>query len=476
MTDRLEAEAIDRILADFARAELGDPRRMARVQDVAERLSALPGGSLPDAMGTDAALEGAYRLFSNEHVTFEHLIDAHAKGTLERACASELVLALHDTTTCQFPHADPDQIGYLNTGKPGFLLHIALVVDTRIWKRPLGLAHAETLLREDPPRRRGTKHRRSGYETAQAANKEFDRWWRGIEEVAWRFRGTATEVVHVADRETDAYQLMSSMVAAGYRFVFRARHNRVVDDAGAKAHVGDLVERAHVRLEREVPLSRRLARSEPGSRKSHPPREARTARLCFSQTAATLRRPLCADRELPATVAVNVLHVFERDAPAGQEPVDWMLYTTEPLDTPEQIERVVDYYRCRWQIEELNKALKTGCVVQERQLESYDALTTMLALSLPIAVELLALRTLARTDPSVPARTFLSDEQLAALRHISHRPLPPHPTVRDALWCIAGLGGHIKNNGWPGWQVLQRGMQKFLAFAAGWCARALAEM
>lgn len=59
---------------------------------------------------------------------------------------------------------------------------------------------------------------------------------------------------------------------------------------------------------------------------------------------------------------------------------------------------------------------------------------------------------------------------MAALRHMSHRPLPKKPTVQDVLWCIAGLGGHIKNNGPAGWQVLQRGMAKFVVFAAGWCA------
>lgn len=100
----------------------------------------------------------------------------------------------------------------------------------------------------------------------------------------------------------------------------------------------------------------------------------------------------------------------------------------------------------------------------------------MLALSLPIAVELLALRTLARSDETAPATAILTDEALKALRHISHRPLPLKPTVQDALWCIAGLGGHIKNNGPPGWQVLQRGMEKFAAFAAGWCAHAQADL
>ncbi|MEZ4359867.1 MAG: transposase [Kofleriaceae bacterium] len=168
--------------------------------------------------------------------------------------------------------------------------------------------------------------------------------------------------------------------------------------------------------------------------------------------------------------------MFEPEPPPGQEAVDWLLYTTEPLGTRQEIEDVVDYYRCRWQIEELNKALKTGCVVQERQLESFDALTTMLALSLPIAVELLALRTLARSDETAPATEVLSEDELAALRHMSHRPLPDRPTVQDALWCIAGIGGHIKNNGSPGWQVLQRGMEKFMSFAAGWCAAKAADL
>ena len=85
----------------------------------------------------------------------------------------------------------------------------------------------------------------------------------------------------------------------------------------------------------------------------------------------------------------------------------------------------------------------------------------------PIAVELLALRTLARADSSSPAEGVLNKQQLAALRHMSHRPLPKKPTVQDALWCIAGLGGHIKNNGPPGWQILGRGFLELITLARG---------
>jgi Transposase DNA-binding/Transposase DDE domain len=471
MTERLESDAIARLLDDLSRADLGDPRRVLRAQLVVERLAAKPDASLPDALVTDAELEGAYRLFGNDQVSFEHLFDAHAAGTAERVRGSELVLAIHDTTHCTFPHADPKEVGYLNTGKPGFPLHMTLLVDTREWHRPLGLTHAEVLPRSKPPRRGGSKRKPSSYAKGKDPDREFLRWQRGVELTEARLVGTGAAVIHIADRESDSYELMATCLRNGQRFIFRARNNRNALQAGAKIPIRTLIDGAAVVLEREVPLSRRLGATAPATRRAHPPRESRAARLCFSATTATFCRPNIVGAHMPKTIDVNVLHVFEQDAPDGQEPVDWLLYTTEPLETVPQIEAVVDYYRCRWQIEELNKALKTGCVVQERRLESLDALTTMLALSLPIAVELLALRTLARADSKSPASTVLTTQQLAALRHISHRPLPKRPTVQDALWCIAGLGGHIKNNGAPGWQVLQRGMEKFVAFAAGWCAR-----
>ncbi len=465
------------MLTDLAEAELGDPRRVARAQQVVRRLAAAPGASLPDAMGTEAELEGAYRLFNNEAVSFAQLIDAHIRGASLRAQAAGTVLAIHDTTDCHFPHADPAEVGYLNTGKAGFRLHLSLLVDVVDWKRPLGLAAAETLARANPPRKRGAKHARSSYHSARDPNKEFGRWWRGIDATAQRFVGTPTQVIHVADREADAYELLAGMQQGEHRFVIRSRHNRTVEIAdGETLKLDALLERAEFRLTREVPLSKRQPSAAPRGRRVHPPRETRTAHLRFTSTRATLNRPAVAMRTLPKQVALNVLHVFEVDPPAGEEPVTWTLLTSEPLDTVAQVEMVVDTYRCRWLIEELNKALKTGCVVQTRQLESYDALTTMLALSLPIAVELLALRTAARQTPALPATHVLGPDQLAALRHLSDRPLPPNPDAQDVLWCVAGLGGHIKNNGWPGWQVLQRGLEKFLAFFAGWSARSRAEM
>jgi hypothetical protein len=327
MAERLESDAIARMLEDLSRADLGDPRRVSRAQLIMGRLAAKPDASLPDALVTDAELEGAYRLFGNAEVSFERIFDSHAVGTAERAHGLGLVLAIHDTTHCQFRHADPEEVGYLNTGKPGFPLHLTLLVDTHQWRRPLGLTHAEVLPRSKPPRRGGAKRKPSSYAKSKDPEREFLRWRRGIELTEARLVGAGAAVIHIADRESDSYELMATCLRDGQRFIFRARNNRNALQADTKIPIRTLIDGAAVALEREVPLSRRLAASAPVARQTHPPRESRVARLCFSQTSATFCRPNTVRAHMPKTIDVNVLHVFELDAPDGQEPVDWLLYT-----------------------------------------------------------------------------------------------------------------------------------------------------
>jgi hypothetical protein len=60
-----------------------------------------------------------------------------------------------------------------------------------------------------------------------------------------------------------------------------------------------------------------------------------------------------------------------------------------------------------------------------------------------------------------------SESEIDVLR-CAHRALSPTPTLREALLAIAALGGHLKNNGDPGWQVLSRGWQRLRDYEAGY--------
>ena len=167
-------------------------------------------------------------------------------------------------------------------------------------------------------------------------------------------------------------------------------------------------------------------------------------------------------------LTMNLVHVIEIDPPAGQEPVEWKLYTTDPIETAEQVLLVVDRYRSRWVIEEYFKAIKTGCAYEKRQLGSIQALLNALAIFVPIAWTLLVLRQECRAKVTAP--TALTPIQLQVLRAVLRKPLPENPTAVEVLLAIAALGGHIKHNGEPGWQVLGRGFERLLSYEVGWRA------
>lgn len=471
---KLPNDSVNRILSAFNSVELGDPRRAERLDNTLRRLAESPRSTIPDAMGTEAELEGAYRFFRSPHVTLEALTLAHAEATAARARKAGRVLAIHDTTTCEFAHAEPAEVGYLSTGKAGFMAHYALIVADDESRRPLGVANTEVIFRDRPPARpskNGRKLRnKSGVESSKDPNRESLRWSRGFTQTSQRLEGCT--VIHVADREGDAYELLGTAIEQGLRLVIRCRvpDRRATSKSGEKSTVQAIAEASEGLFTRNVELSTRAARSEPRARKNHPPRLGRTAKLSFSATTVEIMRPRYLD-SLPETLSLNMVRVWEQNPPAAEQPIEWLLFTTEPVSTQAEVEAVVDIYRARWLIEECNKAIKTGCRYEERQFEGRQALLNLFALTLPIACELLWLRSCCRSRPSMPARDVLTPTQLQILRSLGSYKLSANPTAHDALWAVAALGGHIRSNGEPGWLVLHRGLAKLLAYEEGWLAR-----
>lgn len=132
---------------------------------------------------------------------------------------------------------------------------------------------------------------------------------------------------------------------------------------------------------------------------------------------------------------------------------------------------MIDIYRARWTIEEYFKALKTGCAYEKRQLESQKTLTNLLGILVPIAWMLLHLRAKERNYPLAPATEVFSKTQIAILKIKTKLGKVDEPTVQDAYKAVAGLGGHLSQNGPPGWQILWRGMRKLLNLQEGWETR-----
>jgi hypothetical protein len=286
------------------------------------------------------------------------------------------------------------------------------------------------------------------------------------------------------DREADDYWLFHNLTSNGQRFIVRARASgartrMLVDDDFRQLH--EAVASLNATVERDVTLSKRRKTSSPVHDSIHPPRESRLTQLSVAARALTLKRPKRHPKQSKArraatiaqTIALNVVRVWEPTPPPGEKPVEWVLLTTDPIDSDEQILTIVDRYRARWTIEEYFKALKTGCAYESRQLADYESLANALAVFAPIACTLLDLRSEARRTPDSPAELVLTKSQLEVLRVMGRVPLPEAPTQREALLAVAALGGHIKWNGEPGWQTLGSGYRELLTLTAGWEAAKL---
>lgn len=445
-------------LDDFAGSEFGDKRLARRLLRIVAGLGANPAASLPDAAKNDVELEGTYRFLGNEKVTPERILAPHYAATVRRADDLGLVLCAHDTTEFSFS-THREGMGRINDSGQGFFAHVALALRADEARSPLGVLGLLTHVRQAAPR----KDRHT--ENVPPEQRESYRWRQSVDEVEGRLEGHA-DVVHLLDSEADAYLLLEHMVGTGARFVVRATHKRTVtDEGGDRQPLADALTLLEGVFERRVPLSARAAPSRK-TRKRNVARDPRRAHLSFAATRVTLHKPH-GEQAKTRSLVVNVVHVHELDVPEGAEPVDWMLYTTEPIATGGDIERIVDFYRARWRIEELFKALKTGCAFEKRQLESMATLLNALAIFLPIACDLLALRAVASADPKRAAREVLAPIVLRLLQFHPRSKLPVDASIHDAMLAIARFGGHIKNNGAPGWLVLSRGYEEVLILAEG---------
>ena len=419
-----------------------------------------PAASFPEALGDSAALEGAYRFFGNEAVTPAAVMGPHIRETAVRCLEHPAVIVAHDTTAFIFPGDKRRGLGRMQTKtERGFFAQVALAISFDERREPLGVLHMETWTRTAQLKESKKKTPR---ERQKDGDRESLRWGRGVQSVGGAL--PTDRVIHVMDREADDYILLASLVEEEHRFVLRSKVDRRVAEA-------DLLTEAlaplPVMLKREVPLTARKQSRFAHNAKIHPTRSERVATLSIKAGPVTLLRPRDLMGKLPRQIPLHVVVVEELSPPAGEPPVEWRLYTTEPIATAADLERIVDGYRCRWRIEELFKVLKTGCAIEKRQLEHGHSLMNALAVYLPIAWRILRLRTLAQTDAKRPASKVLSELQLRILRRVGRTTLPRAPTAADALTAIAALGGHLRRNGPPGWITLARGYERLLTLEEG---------
>lgn len=457
--------------AEMARADLGDARLNARRDRVIDVLEQQPDTGFPDACGSDAETEALYRFLRNRRVSLEGVIEPHLRATADRCRAVGDVLVIHDTTENVFTGERPRPgLTPLGPRRHGFWLHASLAVSADGLRAPLGVLAIAPFVRRADPARVKKPHWRERFRDPA---KESRRWATGVATVRQRL-GPGVHPIHVMDREGDNYELLVDLMQHADRFVVRLNYDRHLVPTGAPGEP-ETVEAARpvsALGEQTVTVAARQVGTRPRPLVARrPARASRVATLSIAASTVALKRPRDHRAPLPLSLTVNVVYAFEQDPPAGESPIAWRLVTTEPIDSREQVLQILEWYRNRWLIEEFFKCLKTGCAYEKRQLESLDTLLVALGLLAPVAWQLLLMRHLTRERPDAQATLALTARQIALLRRTSAgHTLSTTASIREALLAVARLGGHLRQNGEPGWLVLNRGMQKLFTMEAGWVA------
>jgi len=442
---------------------LGDERLNERLVTLIETFVKQPAAAIPEACGSWAATEAAYRFFDNGAVRPDEISRAMAAATAQRCEGMPLVLAVQDTTSLDYTtHTDTVGLGALeHPSHRGVFVHTTLAVNPD-GGVPVGIVSQQVWTR-DP----ATRGKSAARKEVPVEAKESARWLVGLQETEARL-GPSVRVLTVADREADVYELFALAAELHGDWLIRARHDRTLD--GDEHHLLVAVAHAPVCAQSTIELPRTDER------------EARRATLAVRRAQVVLVPPRRAVGVIAAwwaahpdvahlapltlgPVRVGVVLVSEVGTPAGAKPVRWLLLTSLPVETPEQALACVGFYRLRWLVERYHFVLKSGCRVERLQLETFERLHRALVVYSEVAWRLLWLTYAARAHPTAPC-TVVFDELTWRLLWVvdcptTTLPLTP-PDLRTVVRKIAMLGGFLgrKGDGEPGVKTLWRGLRR----------------
>jgi hypothetical protein len=438
------------IRAETEGVELGDERLRGRLRLILARLSAQPERSVPLACPGGAEMHGAYRFFQHQVVTPARVLSGHQAATLARMAPLGRVLCVGDSTFLNYPgqRATTGLGPHSSESEHGFLLHPLVAFSPE--GICLGTLQWQSWARDPALGQRQTRHLRP------IEQKESRCWGKELRALdAWREVLPQTELLYLADRESDIYELLAQERTPGVDLLIRAVRDRKTT-AGSKLWT----EAANWPLTDAGRQSLAVA--------ARPGRAARTADVELRWGEVELAPPARSDRHLPA-VRLRVVWVREPSAPAGAEPLEWMLLTSLPLADAADAWQIVEYYRQRWQIERFFHVLKQGCKVEALQLQTRARLEAAVAVYLIVAYRILHLQGRAKMQPSASALTAFSPEECQTLGQLHHPYLAPDALcLREATRRLARLGGYTarKNDGPPGPKTLWLGWQRLSDFIA----------
>ena len=380
----------------------------------------------------------------NKGVNEQSILSKHAKNTISRVKLEAVALHVVDGLIINEDQIKciSEQLGDIgkigNKTIKGFKTNNIFTMDED--GIPLGISGIEInndhfLSEEEKKRRKEFKN-----EISVEEKKTFT-WIKKIRIIAKiAEKAYKTQHIFVADRECDNYDIFFELHnTKDVDYVIRASSNRYVylnhDDIeqGRKKQYQVF---NYLREQEAVGYTDVIIPSDNTGSKP------RIASLKLTSKKIILRAP--GNNKIGIPLQTNVIMAREECPPEGCEAIEWVIYTSLPVDTKEDIIRVINIYKKRWRIEEWHRVLKEGLSIDELQYRSIETLDRVIAIKMIFGWYVMLITLLGRMHPDLPANFIFPD---LTIDYLKSQALKNGRVIDDTLGDItkeiAYIGGHL---------------------------------
>jgi hypothetical protein len=440
------------------RSGLGDVRLERRVHTMVEQFGAQPNCTIPQATENRNDMDAAYDFFANARVTPGGVLNSFLPQAQKLVAQQARILVIQDTTDCNYDALEGTVgLGYTDGADVlGLMVHSSVALTPE--GLPLGLLTQQIWTRD--PKDKGRHKKRY---TRAAAEKESYRW-ADHAQAARHVLPSTVQVLHIADRDGDIYDWIAAPRPSNAHLLVRvAQAHRIVvaGSEGQERKLAQAVAAQQTLGTHELTVPRADERPERVALL-----ELRVAPVQWVAPRHTKKR-----KQLPA-VDVWVIEARERNPPATGA-LCGVLATTQPITHADEAIQALQEYALRWRIERFHVVLKSGCQIEQLQLETADRLSNAVAVYSQVAVRLLRLTYLARVAPQAPVSEEFTPDEVTVLNHCRQEQEKDQQArvtnIHEAVRVIARLGGHLgrKGDGPPGAKTLWRGLRRLHDFVIG---------
>lgn len=327
--------------ACWSKCNFGDKRLTQRALYIGDCLRLKYGQALSTVFKNAGDLKRTYEFLANPKTSFEKVVEPSHYQTAKETKNLPLILSIGDTTFLDYKNIKlkREDYGPIGNGGNGLILHTSLAVAPDSGQ-PLGLLWEKVGKR--------TQKIKSGKKVNRAKvfeKKESYKWVEAIQKVSSIFQEVSEveqpKVIHIFDREGDIAEVFAEVQRAEKcAFLVRAAHNRSLNEE--ENYLWNYVQNQPVSFEREISLT------------NNHKRKKRIAHLEVRFCQVKLRSP----QRLKETNGFKIYAVYAKEINPldGEEPINWMLLTTEVIESPESANTLLRWYTYRWLIEEYQKS------------------------------------------------------------------------------------------------------------------------